>query len=163
MTEVFDKVFGNSVVVDFGKVIFVQKNHTVPSLPDMNLIMLKDNNTYQAICIDVEIDATGDTFKEACINLKGALLAYIGQIVANYNGNIKVAVEEIVNTAFSTGTMKSSLFERYKDAKRQYILKKIAKENKAKLSRTAEFLNAWKRLFQFQPIRIDLTLSAEAA
>jgi bisphosphoglycerate-dependent phosphoglycerate mutase len=146
-------------VVDFGKVIFVRRNHTVPALPDMNLIVLKKENVFQAICIDIEIDATGNNLKECCYNLKKALLSYLMQMIDNYNGNIKAAAEDIINAAYAPGDIKSQLFVQYIQAKRQYILDKISKENKAK-SRKDELINAWKRTFQIKPIRLDLTMAA---
>jgi len=152
-------------VVDFGKIIFVPRNHTVPGLPDMNLLILKKDNIYQAICIDIEIDAVGDTLKDACINLKTALMAYIEQMVYNYDGNIKYAIEDIVNTAFCPGDLKTLLFRQYLGAKHQYLLNKIAKKNRAK-SRSEEFINAinaLKRAFQVQPIQFNLAFAAGIA
>jgi len=142
-------------VVDFGKIIFVPRHHTIPGLPDMNLIILEKEGVYQAVCIDIEIDAVGDTLKDACINLKKALIVYQEQMVSNYNGNARDAVEDIVNTAFSSGNVKTLLFHRYLEAKHQYLLGKIAHKNKAK-SRGDEFMNAWKRLIQHQPIQFEL-------
>jgi hypothetical protein len=154
--------FGNTNVADFGKIIFVPRNHTIPALPDMNLIVLIRGDRYQAICIDIEIDAVGDTLKDACGNLRKSLLVYIGQMVSNYDGNLKDAVGDIIDTAFSRGNFKQQLFTQYLQAKHQYLLEKIARENKAK-SRKEEFFNAWKRTFQIQPIQFNLTLAAGIA
>ena len=154
--------FNDADVAGFGKVVFARKNHTIPALPDMNLIVFKKGNVYQAVCIDVEIDATGDDLKGCCNNLKQALLSYITQMVDNYGNNVKAAVEDIVNVAYSPGEMKSVLFARYLSEKHQYLLNKIAKENKAK-SRREEFVNAWNRIFQLQPIRFNLTRTVSFA
>jgi hypothetical protein len=154
--------FNDADVAGFGKVVFVRKNHTIPALPDMNLIVFKKENVYQAVCIDVEIDATGDDLKGCCNNLKQALLSYIVQMVDNYGNNAKAAVEDIVNVAYSPGEIKSVLFARYLQEKHQYLLNKIAKENKAK-SRREEFVNAWNRIFQLQPIRFNLTRTVSFA
>jgi predicted RNase H-like HicB family nuclease len=151
--------FKDVKVEDFGKVIFVPKNHAIPALPDMNLIVFNRESGYQAVCIDIEIDAVGDNLKECCNNLKQALLVYIEQMVDNYNGNINAAVKDIVNVSYSKGELKSQLFTRYLEAKHQYLLNRIAKENKAK-SRTDELINAWKRIFQFEPIRFNLAMAA---
>ena len=153
---------GSVDVADFGKIVFVPKNHTIPGLPDMNLIVLKKESIYQAVCIDIEIDAVGDTLKDACEKLRKSLLAYIGHMVNNYDGNLKAAVGDIINTAFSQGDLKQQLFAQYLQAKHQYLVEKIARENKAK-SRREEFLNAWKRVFQIQPIQFNLTLAAGIA
>jgi hypothetical protein len=154
--------FGNTDIADFGKIVFVPRNHTIPGLPDMNLIVFKRESIYQAICIDIEIDAVGDTLKGACENLKKTLLAYFSQMVSNYNGDLMAVVKDIVNTAFSPGDLKQQLFAKYVQAKRCYLLEKIAKENKAK-SRSEELLNACKRAFQIQPIQFNLTMAASIA
>ena len=152
----------NTNVADFGKIVFVPRNHTIPALPDMNLIVLKKEGIYQAICIDIEIDAVGNTLKDACGNLRKSLLAYIEEMVSNYNGDLKAVVGEIINTAFNQGDLKQQLFNQYLRAKHQYLVEKIAKENRAK-SRKEEFLKAWKRTFQIQPIQFNLTLAAGIA
>lgn len=154
--------FNKVTAAGFGKITFVRKNHTIPALPDMNLIVFKKGTVYQAVCIDVEIDAEGGDLKECCGNLKQTLLSYITQMVDNYNGNIKAAVEDIVNVAYAPGDLKSRLFARYLEEKHQYLLEKIARENKAK-SRKEEFINAWNRAFQFEPIRFNLTMTAATA
>jgi len=151
--------FSDTDVADFGKIVFVPRNHTLPALPDMSLIVLKNNGAYQAVCIDIEIDAIGDAMKDACDNLKQALRAYVLSMVDNYNGDAKAAAEGIVNTAFSRGEIKSQLYAKYLQAKHQYLINKIAREHKAK-SRKEELINAWHRVFQLEPIRLNLTLAA---
>jgi len=156
------KQFDTMNVVGFGKVTYIPRNHSVPALPDMNLIVFKDNETYQAICIDIEVDSIGDSMEAACRNLKNRLLIYTTQMVHNYNNNIKAAAEDIINVAYSQGELKSSLFKKYIQAKQQYLLSKIAKENKAK-SRKEDIKYAFGRIFQFEPIRLNLTLAAGMA
>jgi hypothetical protein len=157
MTDYID-----SDVVGFGKFSFVRKNHSIPALPDMKLIVFKKGDVYQAICIDIEIDAVGENTLKACGNLKQALNSYISQMVENYNGSTKSAVEDIINTAFSNGELKSILFNRYLQAKRSHLLYKIKKENKAK-SRKEELFNGIRKFFQVAPIHFDLTLAAGIA
>jgi DNA-binding transcriptional regulator YbjK len=53
-------------------------------------------------------------------------------MVDNYSGDIKAAMEDIVNISYSQGELKSQLFARYLQAKHQHLLIKIAKEHKAK-------------------------------
>jgi hypothetical protein len=154
--------FNNAIVASFGKIIFVPKNHTIPALPDMNLIIFKKENEYQAICIDIELDAVGENMKDACKNLKHVLFTYISQMVDNYGRNAKLAVEDIINVVYSQGELKSFLFNQYLQAKRLYLIDKIAKENKAK-SRKEEFINACKTILQFQPIRFNLTRAVRYA
>jgi predicted RNase H-like HicB family nuclease len=145
----------NAGMAGFGKIFFVAKNHTTPALPDMNLIVLEDSGTFQAICIDVEIDALGNSLKDACKNLKRALQVYTTQMVENYGGNIKAAAEDIINVAFSEGELKSQLFTKYLQAKHQYLITRIAKKRKAK-SRREELVNALRKIFQFEPVLLNL-------
>ncbi|MCL2792451.1 MAG: hypothetical protein FWD87_05100 [Spirochaetaceae bacterium] len=145
-----------TTVVDFGKVIFVKKNHSIPALHDMNLIVLKNGDIYQAICIDIEIDAVGNTIQDCCNNLKQTLLCYIADMVHNYNDNITEAIKDIINVAYASGDLKSQLFSKYLEAKHQYLLDKVAKEKKIK-SKKDIFMKAWHGIFQFEPIKFDLT------
>jgi len=154
--------FTNERVEAFGKITFAPKNHNIPALPDMNLIMFKKESCYQAICINIEMDAVGDDVEECCDNLRQVLFAYIRQMVDNYNGNFKEAVEDIINVSYSNGVLKSQLFDRYLQAKRQYLLNKIAKEHKVK-SRKDEFVSAMSRFFQSEPIRFNLAKVAAFA
>jgi|TergutMp193P3_1026864.scaffolds.fasta_scaffold72583_2 hypothetical protein len=153
----------NVEAVDFGKVFYLP-----PKLPDMSLIVFKKEGYYQAICIDIEIDAVGKDLKEACENLRKKLGSYIKQMVANYDGNEKAAMNDIVRIAFSEGMLKTMLFNRYLMAKHQYILDRIAKESKVKSSRE-EIVILLKMIFQmlFQlnrpQIRFNLRLAAGVA
>jgi len=149
-------------VADFGKIMFVPKNHTILALPDMNLLVLKNDDGYQAICIDIEIDAVGNTIRSACDNLKQTLRMYITQMVSNYDGNIKAATEDIINTSFCQGTIKSQLFARYLEMKHNYLIKKIAQKRSIR-SRKEDLINACGRIFQIEPIRFNLTLAAGVA
>jgi len=151
--------YGNANVAGFGKIVFVPKNHTTPSLPDMNIIVLESDNVYQAICIDIELDAVGNNLQEACTGLKQTLRAYTSQMIYNYNGDTKAVAQDIVNTAFSQGDLKAQLFSIYLQAKQQYLVNKIAREHKAR-SRTEDFIKALQRFFQIEPIRFNLTLTA---
>ena len=109
-------------VADFGKIIFIPRNHTLPALPDMNLLVLKNETSFQAICVDIEIDAVGDTVKNACNNLKQTLYMYIMQMVNNYDGNVEAAAKDIINVSFSQGEIKSQLFAKYLETMRAYLL-----------------------------------------
>jgi predicted RNase H-like HicB family nuclease len=143
----------NAETVDFGKVFYLP-----PKLPDMSLIVFKKEGYYQAVCIDIEIDAVGKTVKEACKNLKQKLSAYIKQMVYNFDGNEKEAIQDIVRVAFSEGNLKSLLYTRYLQVKHQYIIDRVAKENKAK-SRGELFIVFLRMVFPFQPIRFNLAMA----
>lgn len=149
-------------IADFGKIIFVPKNHTIPALPDMNLLVIKNETTFQAICIDIELDAVGNTVKDACDNLKQTLHMYITQMVNNYDGNVETAARDIINVSFSQGIIKSQLFAKYLEIKHQYILDKIIQKRKVK-SRKEAIIDAWNRISQIEPIRLNLTLAAGIA
>ena len=154
LTTVNQPDFTNTEAVDFGKVFFIP-----PKLPDMSLIVFKREDYYQAICIDIEIDAVGKTLKEACENLRRALISYVKQMINNYNNNEKEAIKDIAQVAFADGELKSLLYNRYLQTKHKYILNRIAKENKAK-SRKEVFSIFLRMLFPFQPkIRFNLTLA----
>jgi len=145
-------------VADFGKVIFIPRNHTVPALPDMNLLVLKNDDNFQAVCIDIEIDAVGETVKDACGNLKQAILAYTSQMVYNHDGNVEAAAKDIINTVYGHGVMKSRLFTHYLATKHQYLLGKIAKKQRIN-SRRERIANALRGIFQIEPIGLNLTLA----
>jgi hypothetical protein len=145
--------FKNAEVADFGKIFFVHSK-----LPDMNLIIFKNENVFQAVCIDVEIDAIGNNLKEACENLRNTLNAYIKQMTYNYNGNKKAAYEDIVKTAFSEGSLKSLLFSRYIQVKHQRIIDKISQEYRIK-SRKEYFILLFKMIFPFRPIQFNLAMT----
>jgi len=146
----------NARVADFGEVVFVSKNHTIPALPNMDLIVLKNGDIYQAICIDIEIDATGNTVKDACDNLKQALFSYIKLMVENYNGDTKAAMEDIVNTAFGQGDFKTQLLAEYLKAEHQYLINKIF-TGRSVVSRRKVIADALRTIFQLEPIRFNLT------
>jgi len=110
-------------VVDYGEFSFTQAE-----LPVMKFIILKKREVYQAICIDVEIDAVGNSLQGARKNLENTLNSYVIQMIYNYDGNEKAAIEDIANTAFSKGSLKSRLFSRYNQANQQRIMNKSLKK-----------------------------------
>jgi len=128
----------------------------------MNLLVLKNEASFQAICVDIEIDAVGDTVKNACNNLKQTLYIYIMQMVNNYDGNVEAAAKDIINASFSQGEIKSQLFAKYLETKHRHLLERLAKKRDVK-SRKEDFINAWNRIFQLEPIRLNLTLAATIA
>ena len=144
-------------LANFGKINFLRKNHSIPALPDMKLVIFKTEGVYQAICIDLEIDAVGDTEIQSCNKLCYALKIYIQQMIDNYNGKIKDAVSEIINVAYSQGNTKSILFNRYLNAKRENIIARVEKGKKA-VSRLDKVVDTIKTVFQYTPIRFDLVL-----
>ena len=155
-------VYNSLETANFGKIAFTPRNHTVPSLPDMNLIIFKNGENYQAICIDLELDSVGDKVENACRNLRQRLLAYTTQMVQNYNNDVRSAAEDIISTAYSRSELKIQLFNRYAQAKQQFLLDKLANKKKAR-SRREDFFKAIHRVFQIEPISLNLTLAAGLA
>jgi predicted RNase H-like HicB family nuclease len=146
---------GSSCVAGFGKLFFIKKYKHMPALPDMKLLILKEVDGYQAICIDLEIDSVGETVEEACKNLKKSLYAYIEMSIEHFPC-INDAVTDIINTAYSHGgTQKGELFALYVQAKRDLLMEKI-KKHKELASRKEAFRNALSRLFQIEPIHFEL-------
>jgi len=155
-------IFNNPKVAGFGKAIFIPVKSTTPPLPNMNVVILKHPDKYQAICIDIEIDAVGSSLTEARDNLKKALCAYTTQMVVNYQGDVKAAAQDIIDTAFKGGDLKTQLFAIYLDAKKQYLTDRITKEQKA-WSKAENFFTALKRIFQVEPVQFNLNLAPNPA
>jgi hypothetical protein len=147
-------VLNGSRVVAFGK-LFVKKGRNIPALPDMKLLVLKTQDGFQAICVDLEIDSVGETLNEACNNLIKALSIYT-QVSIDKFGNIQDAVKDIVNVAYSAGgKQKEELFNLYLQAKRAFIMKKVEEKKKVN-SRVEKLGEAISSLFQWEPIRYTL-------
>jgi hypothetical protein len=141
----------DSRIVAFGK-IFVKKGKNIPALPDMKLLVLKTEDGYQAVCVNLEIDSVGETVKAACNNLKKALTIYTRMAVNNLGGT-EEAVKEIVRVAYSSGgRQKEELLALYLKAKRDYITRRV-EEKKNAVSRADELGMVLFRLFQMDPIK----------
>ena len=139
-------------LVGFGKIFH-------PILSDMNLVVFEKEYGYQAICIDVLLDATGATKRDACENLIRILGSYVTQTIHNHNGDRKAAVEYIERIIFDDNDLKSQYYNRYRQAKHYYIIAyRIAKEKRARSIREALAI-FWSALFPFflQHIRFNLT------
>jgi hypothetical protein len=144
----------NSHVIAFGK-LFVKKGKNIPALPDMKLLVLKTDDGYRAICIDLEIDSVGEAVKIACNNLTKVLTVYTQMEIDNF-GNIEDAVKDIVKVSYNSGgQQKKELFDLYLESKCNYIIKRIAEKKKAS-SRTEEVREIMFRLFQLEPIEYKL-------
>ena len=80
-------------VAAFGKIIFIPVNENVPPLPKMNLLFFNDRERgeiypWRAACLDLELDAVGDTMDGAWDNLKDTLIMYIDMQRKAANGSI---------------------------------------------------------------------------
>ena len=114
-------------VVAFGKIFFIPTKESVPPLPEMNLLFLKEDERkdifpWRAVCIDLEIDAVGNNMDEVWENLKDALTIYINMEKEAVGGSIINAAERIVNTAFTATKQKKEYIDLYRQAKLKYTM-----------------------------------------
>jgi len=114
-------------VVAFGKIYYIPKDESIPMLPEMSLLFLKDDDQdtifpWRAACIDLEMDACGSSIKDAAKNLKKTLSTYIKMEYKAANGSIMEAAKIITKAAFSKSKQKQEYFNLYRQAKEKYIL-----------------------------------------
>jgi len=117
-------------VAAFGKVIFIPINEDVPPLPNMNLLFLNDKERgdiypWRAACIDLELDAAGDTMDDAWNNLKEALTMYIAMQKKAANDSITEAAKIIVREAFTDTAQKQEYLKLYRQVKLNYTMKNL--------------------------------------
>jgi len=151
MTMEFENDIQSSEIANFGKIFHLTLN-------DMSLILFKKEYGYQAVCIDLLLDSTGKNAKEACDNLMNLLSSYTKQIIVNHNGDKKEAFEYITQTAYTNDPLKSQYYIKYRQAKCQYAINRIAMEKRAR-SRMADFLVVLGLLFINQQIKYRLTVA----
>jgi len=114
-------------VVAFGKIYFIPRDESIPLLPEMSLLFLKDGGQgaifpWRAACIDLEMDACGSSINDAAKNLKKSLLMYIEMQKEAANGSIMEAAKIINKAAFSKSKQKQEYFNLYRQAKENYIM-----------------------------------------
>ena len=122
--------FSDSVVA-FGKIIFVPTKESVPPLPIMSLLFLKEKDDilpWRAACIDLEIDACGNSQNEAWENLKSSLTMYIDMEIAGTGGSIIEAAKKITKAAFDESEQKRNYFKVYRDAKMEFTIRSLESE-----------------------------------
>ena len=117
-------------VAAFGKIIFIPVNESVPHLPVMNLLFFNDAERgeiypWRAACLDLELDAVGDTMDDAWDNLKETLTMYIEMQKKATNGSILEAAKIIIKEAFSESVQKREYFKVYRQVKLEYTMKNI--------------------------------------
>lgn len=119
-----------SPVVAFGKIIFIPTHESVPALPEMSLLFFKEDERgevfpWRAVCIDLELDACGNSMAEAWESLKESLTAYIAMEKEVAEGSIKEAAKNIIKTAFTESEQKSKYVTIYRQAKLEYTIEAI--------------------------------------
>jgi hypothetical protein len=117
-------------VIAFGEIFFIPTKESVPPLPEMNLLFLKEDERgdifpWRATCIDLEIDAVGNSMSEAWESLKNALAIYIDMEKTASDGSIIGAAKRIINAAFTPTAQKSEYIDLYRQAKLKYTMKTI--------------------------------------
>jgi hypothetical protein len=101
---------------------------SIPTLPEMNLLFFTDEgkiSPWRAVCIDLEIDACGDSMNRAWENLKAALTAYIEMEKKAADNSIITAAKKITEAAFDESEQKRRYINIYRQAKKEYTMQKI--------------------------------------
>jgi hypothetical protein len=117
-------------VIAFGKISFTPKDESVPLLPEMSLLFLKEEDQdaifpWRAVCIDLAMDACGNSIKEAAKNLSKSLFMYIEMETKAAGGSVAEAAKIITRAAFSKSKQKKEYFALYRKAEEEYIIKTI--------------------------------------
>jgi len=117
-------------VVNLGKILFVPVQKTTPFLPAMSILFLKEEERgdifpWRAVCIDLEIDACGDSVDEAWESLKESLALYINMEKEAAGGSIVEAAKTITKAALSESKQKREYFALYRQAKMEYFIRNI--------------------------------------
>ena len=120
----------------FGKLIFTPKEETYPKLPDLNVLIFKHSEyngvfTYTAVCIQLELDACGDSIEEVKKELEQAIKLYLNAQVRSCS-SLEDFVQKILDTIFDSSEQKDELFSIYQKAKRTYLISQI-KKNKIQM------------------------------
>jgi len=117
-------------IAAFGKIFFIPTQESVPPLPEMSLLFLKEDERggifpWRAACIDLEIDAVGNSKNEAWENLKDALTMYINMEKKAADDNMIDTAKHIIETAFTMTDQKTEYINLYRKAKLQYTIETI--------------------------------------
>jgi len=121
----------NYTITAFGKIVFIPTNEeSLPPLPEMNLLLFKDegrgeNFPWRAACIDLELDASGNSIDEAWESLKGTIKMYIEMEKKASGGSIIEVAKNIISTAFTPSNQKAELMELYRKAQLDYTMDTI--------------------------------------
>jgi hypothetical protein len=115
----------------FGEIIFIPKDKTVPSLPDMRLLFFYEAGAFQwrAVCIDLEIDACGLSMDHAWKNLQRALLTYIAAEKEASDNSLACAARNIIEEAFNENEQKRQYINIYRQVLKDYTMREIESGN----------------------------------
>jgi len=128
--EVFTVNHINYTITAFGKIIFVPTDEEILFLPEMNLLLFKDesrgdNFPWRAACIDLELDASGNSIDDAWESLKGSIKMYIDMEKKAAGGSVTEAAKNIIKAVFTPSNQKTLFMELYRKAQLDYSMKTI--------------------------------------
>ena len=117
-------------VVAIGKVIFIPDNKNDLFLPVMNLLLLNDRERgeiypWRAVCIDLELDAVGDTMDEAWSSLKETISMYIDMQKKVANNSVIETAKNIIKEAFTDSAQKQEYIRIYRQVKLKKTMKSL--------------------------------------
>lgn len=95
-----------------------------PTLLEFNVLVYKhpDNGifTHTAVCIQLEIDACGDSVESAVQELYSVINMYVNTLSIHCN-SMEEWVQNVIDTVYSNSEQKNRLFIEYNEAKRDYL------------------------------------------
>jgi hypothetical protein len=96
----------------------------------MNLLLFRDesrgdNFPWRAACIDLELDASGNSVDEAWESLKGSIRMYIEMEKKASGGSVIEAAKNIIKAAFTPSSQKAQFMELYRKAQLDYTMDTI--------------------------------------
>jgi hypothetical protein len=120
----------NYTITAFGKIIFVPTDEDILFLPEMNLLLFKDedrgdNFPWRAACIELELDASGNSIDEAWESLKSSIKMYIEMEKKASGGSATEAAKNIIKAVFTPSNQKTQFMELYRKAQLDYSMKTI--------------------------------------
>ena len=110
--------------------MFIPTEESIPPLRNMSVLFLKEEERdgifpWRAACIDLELDACGNTMEEAWESLKVSLTMYIKAEVKAADGSVIEAAKNITKTVFEDSDQKRLYFETYRKAKMEYTMREL--------------------------------------
>ena len=117
-------------VVAIGKVIFIPNKKNDLFLPVMKLLLLNDRERgeiypWRAVCIDLELDAVGDTMDDAWNSLKESLTMYIDMQKKAANGSVVETAKNIIKEVFTDSVQKQEFIRIYRQVKLEKTMKSL--------------------------------------
>jgi len=130
-------------VYAIGNIVFIPKNESTPPLPEMRLLFLKEEQSeniypWRAICIELEIDAVGNTMKDAAKNLDISIAMYLSMEKKTANGSVIETAKNITRVVFSKSKQKREYNKLYEQAIERYLIQVIEEKKQNIISRERE-------------------------